>query len=136
MKSKTLFLLVVALFCMVLVLVSCESLTVGWKSGKKHGQGPPPHAPAHGYRHKYQGVKLMYDSGLGVYVVIEFPDHYYYKGQYYRLKNAQWQVSGHIDGLWEPVSEESLPPGLRAKEIEKGNSKEHPGLGLGTQKKK
>jgi len=136
MKPKISILLAVALGCMALMLVSCESLTVGWKSGGKPGLGPPPHAPAHGYRHKYQGVELVYDSGRGVYVVVEFPDHYYYKDHYYRLENAQWQVGVHINGPWEPVSEEFLPPGLRAKEKEKGKSKEHPGRGLGTGKKK
>jgi len=136
MKPKISVLLAVALGCVVLMLVSCESLTVGWKSGEKRGLGPPPHAPAHGYRQKYQGVELVYDSGRGVYVVVEFPSHYYYKDHFYRLENSKWEISVNIAGPWELVSEESIPAGLRAKEKEKDKSKGHPGRGLGTQKQK
>jgi hypothetical protein len=99
----------------MLVLISCESLTVRSTSGKKQGHGPPPHAPAHGRRYKQQGVELVYDSGRGVYVVVGLPNHYYSEGNYYRLRDTRWQVGVHIDGPWQPVSEESLPPGLRAK---------------------
>ena len=56
MKSKTLFLCAVVLACATLMLASCSS--VG------SGNGPPQHAPAHGYRHKHRakGVELVYDS--------------------------------------------------------------------------
>ena len=134
MKFK--FLSAVVLVCMPLTLVSCKSLSIGVGSGRKHKHEPPPHAPAHGYRHKHQGVELVYDSGRGVYVVINFPHHYYFKGHYYRLRETQWEVGVHIDGPWEFVSEGSLPPGLRAKGKAKGKSKEHPGRGLGLEKKK
>lgn len=57
MKSKTLFLCAVVLACAAITLVSCSS--VG------RGNGPPPHAPAHGYRHKHRAksVEIVYDSG-------------------------------------------------------------------------
>ena len=53
MKLKNSSLLAVALACAALMLVSCESLTIGL--GGKGRHGPPPHAPAHGHRHKHQG---------------------------------------------------------------------------------
>ena len=130
MKLKFSFLLAAALTCSTLVLISCRSLTIGGPSGRKRGHGPPPHAPAHGYRHKQHGVELVYDSGRGVYVVVELPNHFYFKGHYYRHRETQWEVGVHIDGSWELVSEKSLPPGLRGKEKGKGKSKEHPGRGL------
>jgi len=138
MRFKSISLSVVVLVCATLMLVSCNSFSIGAGSGRKHKHGPPPHAPAHGYRHKHQGVELVYDSGRGVYVVIDFPHHYYFKGHYYRLRETQWEVGVHIDGPWEFVSEDSLPSGLRAKEKGKGKgkSKEHPGRGLGLEKKK
>ena len=67
-----------------------DSLTIG-AGGHPHargrGHGPPPHAPAHGYRHKAQrhGAELEFDSGLGVYVVVGVPLHYYLDGLYLRL---------------------------------------------------
>lgn len=136
MKYKTSLLLAVALGCVALMLVSCESLTIGSKSVEKPGHGPPPRAPAHGYRQKYQGVELVYDSGRGVYVVVEFPLHFYHKESFYRFHESQWEISTDIKGPWNVIAEEEVPAGLRAKEKEKGKSKEHPGRGLGTQKKK
>jgi len=134
MKSKTFILSVVTLGCAALMLVSCESTTIAWKSSEKHGQGPPPHAPAHGYRQKYQGVELVYDSGRGVYVVVEFPLHFYLKGSFYRFHESQWEISTDIKGPWKVIAGEELPAGLRAKE--KGKSSEHPGRGVGTGKKR
>ena len=135
MRLKHIFLSAV-LACAVLTLVSCESLTIGRKSGGKRGHGPPPHAPAHGYRHKHQGVELVYDSGRGVYVAVEFPLHFYLKGSFYRFHDSEWEISANIKGPWKVIAEEELPPGLQAKEKGKGKSKEHPGRGRGTQKKK
>jgi hypothetical protein len=134
MKHKHTFLLAVTLICATLVLVSCRSLTFRRRSGHKHG--PPPHAPAHGYRHKQHGIELVYDSGRGVYVVVELPNHFYFKGHYYRHRETQWQIGVHVDGPWEVVSEKSLPPGLRGKKKGKGKLKEPPGRRLGLEKKK
>lgn len=136
MKFSVSSLLAVALVCATLMLVSCKSLTIGAGSGPKHGHGPPPHAPAHGYRHKHHGVELVYDSELGVYVVVDFPDHFYFKGRYYRFGELHWEVGVHIDGPWESISAETLPPGLRGKGKGKGKTREHPGRGLGLEKDK
>ena len=140
MKSKLLSLSAVALACAALALVSCERPTIGTGSRGKRGHGPPPHAPAHGHRAKHGGVELVYDSGLGVYVVVDFPSHYYCKGSYYRVRGTQWEVSVHIDGPWKSASEGALPPGLRAKAKGKATGKGKPdgppGRGGGAQKKK
>jgi len=136
MKHKYSFLLAVALICATLVLISCRSLTVRRSSGYKRGHGPPPHAPAHGYRHKQHGVELVYDSGRGVYVVVELPNHFYFKGRYYRHRETHWEIGVHVDGPWDVVYEESLPPGLRGKKKGKGKLREPPGRGLGHEKKK
>ncbi|MHC4111078.1 MAG: hypothetical protein ACYSUY_08380 [Planctomycetota bacterium] len=65
MKSKTLFLCAVVLACAALMLASCSSVGVYHKSSKKigRGNGPPPHAPAHGSRHEHKtkDVELVYD---------------------------------------------------------------------------
>jgi hypothetical protein len=88
------------------------------------GHGPPPHAPAHGYRHKNRdGVDLVYDSGCSLYVVSGLNDHYYCDGRYYRLRDAGWQVSVSIDSGWKPAAEKSLPSGLKAKKKAKHASK-------------
>lgn len=121
---------VIVLVCAGLVLSSCDSAMVGW--GRRPRYGPPPHAPAHGYRHKHHGVELAYDSGRGLYVVVGFPNHFYYGGHFYRYQSTRWEVSTHIAGSWKPVSGQFVPPGLRAKK----KAKEHPGRGRGTRKSK
>jgi hypothetical protein len=78
--------------------------------------GPPPHAPAHGYRHKHagDGVILVYDTDIDVYVVNGHRDCYYSAGQYFRLAEASWEWSVNIEGPWKVVAHSSdLPPGLR-----------------------
>jgi hypothetical protein len=80
--------------------------------------GPPPHAPAHGYRmkHAHDGVELVYDSGIDVYVVTGFRNCYYSAGQYFRLEASFWEWSASVDGPWKALSSDSdLPPGLRHK---------------------
>jgi hypothetical protein len=80
--------------------------------------GPPPHAPAHGYRHKHRdGVELVYKSDIGVYVVVGYDGHYFHKDTYYRLRDDRWQVSVRIDGKWTPVSKKKIPPGLRKRHV-------------------
>jgi hypothetical protein len=140
MRFKSISLSIVVLVCATLMLVSCSSFSIGAGSGRRrvYRHGPPPHAPAHGYRHKQHGVELVYDSGRGVYVVIDLPNHYYFKGRYYRRGEVQWEVGVQIDGPWEFISEDAMPKGIRAKEKgkgkAKGKSKEHPGRGLGLEK--
>jgi hypothetical protein len=78
------------------------------------GHGPPPHAPAHGYRHKHgDGVNLVYDSGLGLYLVADVTGRYYWKGNYYRHRGSQWELSVSLGGPWIAAHRSKLPPGLK-----------------------
>ncbi|MHC4646738.1 MAG: hypothetical protein ACYTBJ_14665 [Planctomycetota bacterium] len=121
MKSRRFVLSVLALAAVV-VLASCSLLAVHRRP--RHKCGPPPHAPAHGHRHKnHDDVQLAYDSGRGVYVVVGIDDHYYWNGHYYRLSHSGWQVSVSMGGRWKPASEESLPVGLKVKKKAKHASK-------------
>jgi hypothetical protein len=81
-----------------------------------HTPGPPPHAPAHGYRSKHRtGAELRFDSDLGVYVVVGEADVYFQDGWFIRIRNGAWQFSATLGGKWEVRSAKSVPPGLRSK---------------------
>ena len=81
------------------------------------GHGPPPHAPAHGYRAKSrQGADLVFDSGLGVYVVVNLPGVYFWGDFYFREgRDGHWERCDRPDGAWVGIVDASLPPGLRGK---------------------
>jgi hypothetical protein len=80
---------------------------------RKHG--PPPHAPAHGYRAKHQNCDLVYDSGLCVYTVVGHRGCYYRDSRYYRRSGSSWQISGSIKGPWRTATVSSVPNGLVAE---------------------
>ena len=84
---------------------------------EKHG--PPPHAPAHGHRHKHHGVDLLFDTGLGVYVVVGHAHHYFHDGRYYRLHESGWRVSAKLDGHWVEIKIKDLPRGLVSVKVKK-----------------
>ena len=96
-----------------------------------HGHGPPPWAPAHGYRHKHQRayqhlgttVDLVFDSGLGVYVVVGIPNSYYWDGFYLRLDAGHWVRAPYLDAHWAPCPADRIPGGLRAKAHGRGQGK-------------
>ena len=77
--------------------------------------GPPPHAPAHGYRRKHpqDDVDLVFDSGLGVYVVVDTPDCWWSDGGYYRWRDGVWSTGVHISGPWAVIKVDAVPSGLR-----------------------
>jgi hypothetical protein len=81
------------------------------------GYGPPPQAPAHGYRYRHpsDGVSLVYDAGLGVYAVVDWPDTYWYSGRYLSWADGVWRTSTRIRGTWVVVSRERVPAKLVAK---------------------
>ena len=84
----------------------------------KETKGPPPHAPAHGYRHKHKkdNVVLQYDAGLAVYVVSGYRDCYYDDGVYFRFSGGTWEMGARIDGPWKvAVVDRDLPSGLKKK---------------------
>jgi hypothetical protein len=103
----------------------------------EEGNGPPPHAPAHGYRHKHakDDVTLVYDTGIDVYIVSGMPGCYFSAGQYYRDSGTAWEWSVSIEGPWKTVkSSTDLPPGLRAKGHDKGNKHKDENKGKGKSK--
>ena len=138
MKAKLVFLLSLLVACAVPLLMSCEDshTTVAVGAGHSHGHAPPPHAPAHGYRRKHHGGEIEYDSAWGVYVVVDFPSHYYYGDHYYRYHDSHWQVGLRVDGPWKTVSHEALPARIRGKHAAKGKTMQPPGRGRGAQKNK
>ena len=80
----------------------------------KKGHGPPPHAPAHGYRARTgDGIEIVYDSKLGVYVVFGISSHYYSDGIYYRVNGDQWEATSRFHGSWKVVAGYKVPFGLR-----------------------
>jgi len=81
---------------------------------KARGNGPPPHAPAHGYRAKTpQGVNIVFDTQVGVYVVVDLPGSYWLDDRYYRESAQGWLVGAGVDGPWAACASSDLPPGLR-----------------------
>ncbi|MDX1648534.1 MAG: hypothetical protein R3263_01650 [Myxococcota bacterium] len=79
------------------------------------GHGPPPHAPAHGYRHHHAGHELVFDAHRGVYVVVGVPDLYFRDGRFYRHRGGTWERAAETGGPWSRVSKGALPPGLAKK---------------------
>ena len=79
--------------------------------------GPPPHAPAHGYRHKHHshGVDLVFDSEFGVYAVVGMHDIFFYDDHFYRYLDGGWSVSVGLDRGWVRVEPRKLPKGLARK---------------------
>jgi hypothetical protein len=107
----------VALVAMCSTFTAC-STTVRYTSGGavKHAKkrhGPPPHAPAHGYRHKHGDVVLVFDSALEVYAVHGHAHHYFHGKHYYRSTNSGWEMTTHFGKRWKPCSTKKLPKGLR-----------------------
>lgn len=122
MSFKTITSLLATSACILLMTASCSRYGVRHQPTVSRGNGPPAHAPAHGYRHKQvDGMELVFDSGRGVYVVVGLSDHYYHDGYFYRLRGDLWEMSLKHDGNWNVVSENSLPPGLQVKVKAKGN---------------
>lgn len=108
------------LLSLAIAMPACRSTAVYRKTSSPvvvvKQTGPPPHAPAHGYRHKHrQGVELIYNAEIGVYLVMGY-DHYYFHGdRFYRLTNGSWEVSVEIGGKWKTIPDKKVPPGLHKK---------------------
>lgn len=85
----------------------------GAKVKKSKGHGPPPHAPAHGYRHKHeQGVELQYDSGVGAYAAVGLQGVYFNNDLYLRIVGGYWQASVHFGGPWRVAAPHEVPEKL------------------------
>jgi hypothetical protein len=118
MGTKRMMWLVASALAVVLLLASCNSVGVYRVRGRGPGigHGPPAHAQAHGYRRQQiGGYDLIYDSALGVYVVMGLSDCYYHNGHFYRLHGDIWQVSLRADTDWRVAAHDALPSGLRLK---------------------
>jgi hypothetical protein len=102
-----------------------------------------PAHPAHGYRQVQGGIEMVYDSGMGLYIVTGYPNNFFYSGRYYRYREPNWEISVNINGPWRSESFQSLPRGLKERGEfkqpppgrDKGGSVEPPGHGRGNEKK-
>jgi hypothetical protein len=87
-------------------------------------KGPPPWAPAHGYRHKHEsGVELVFDSGLGVYVVLGHDGYYFHKDRFYHYTDGKWFRSVSFTTSWGAVRIDDVPARLRVKHVKKSKKK-------------
>jgi len=101
------------LFGGFMLLAGCSAYPI---YGQNRGYSPPPQAPAHGYRYKHQGHDLVYDSGLGAYVVVGMTGVYFYDGIYYRYARDHWYYTYDLNKKWRPGRDSrGLPPGLAKK---------------------
>ena len=80
---------------------------------------PPPHAAAHGLRHRQDAepgepgaARIAFDSERGFHVVVGYPDHYWDAGRYFRLKRGEWRVADHVEGPWVRVEARDVPLAL------------------------
>lgn len=108
-------LLVLGIALLSLTASGCVNrASVGYGDGRHYHDGPPPHAPAHGYRAKHHHHDMVYDSRLGAYVVLGYNDHYYNDGWYFRYHDGFWQISAELGGRdWRDVDHYRVPEGLR-----------------------
>ena len=107
--------LTIALAAALLAACVAVAPAPGPGPAKSQGHGPPPHAPAHGYRAKTpQGVSVLFDTQIGVYVVVDVPGNYWLDDRYYRKQDANWVVSASVEGPWAPCPLGDLPKGLQA----------------------
>jgi hypothetical protein len=90
-----------------------------------HAPALPPWAPAHGHRHKHrEGIELRYDAGLGVYLVVGHPGHYFRGELFFQQVRGTWTASTGIEGPWWTVAVEDVPLGLRRTEAKR--KRRHP----------
>lgn len=99
-----------------LALAGCGS-GYAVNEGTVYDGGPPPHAPAYGYRyhHPNDRVLLIYDPALAIYRVSGHPSYYFRNGTYYRLRSGSWYTAPHFRGHWTAVNYPSIPSGLQRK---------------------
>lgn len=105
----------VLLFTLIIsmaVTTGCAKPVPVFDEGYQPG-APPPHMPAHGYRHKHENQDLRYDAALGVYVLLDMPDYYYDAERYYRYRDGDWQYTQDLDNEhWRKADRHSVPERL------------------------
>ncbi len=103
---------------------------------RHHRNSPPPHAPAHGHRYRHDhGVDLVFDSGIGAYIVLGFDDLFFFNNNYMRFYDGNWHHADRRDGRWLRAKDRHVPHKLRKarkhnkkgffKNINKRYRKEH-----------
>jgi hypothetical protein len=105
----------------ILYLTGCQTIggvaveSPGYHGSKYEKKGPPPHAPAHGYRHKHHdGHQLVYDSKIGAYVVVNLPDTYFANDLYLRMStDGRWMASATLGRGWRVALASEIPPKMR-----------------------
>lgn len=124
------------IFLAFFFVTGCTTMGVGTRNqshtqpGKHyHKQGPPPHAPAHGYRHKnHDGHELAYDEKLGAYIVVNLSQTYFGNNVYIRMSSdGRWLVSTTVEGRWRPAGPGEVPDKLASyyDRQKSHNSKKH-----------
>tara|TARA_R110002050_G_scaffold268113_1_gene410090 strand:- start:144350 stop:145081 length:732 start_codon:yes stop_codon:yes gene_type:complete len=104
----------------IALLVGCTSNTAVRYDSSPHYKysdvyyrsGPPPHAPAHGYRHHHHSHDMIYDSGIRAYILVGLPGYYYDDGFYFRYSNIGWQFSAYLNDGWRVTDERRVPKTL------------------------
>lgn len=88
---------------------------------KPYKHGPPPHAPAHGYRHRHQhGVEMVFDTAVGAYIVVGHPGIYFFNGIYFHKDTKGfWKSAKHFKGPWHMKDVRKLPMKLKNKSLKK-----------------
>lgn len=120
--------LLVTLMMTMAVASGCAKRGPVFDEGYQRG-GPPPHAPAHGYRHKHKNHDMRYDSALGVYVLLDLLDYYYDGDRYYRYRDGDWQYARELDNeRWRKADRRSVPERLYQQYSQ---SEGQPGKGRG-----
>ena len=107
---------IIALAASTLTITGCAVYPV--QQDYAYGQysnGPPAYAPAHGYRTINHAPNMVYDSHLGVYVLLDLPDHYYFNNVYYRYNRNNWFYRYKDTDKWRKFDKRKLPPGLARK---------------------
>lgn len=108
-------LLKILIWMMVALFISgcVQQAEPRYGAGTVYHEGPPPHAPAHGYRYQYRNHDLRYDSSLGAYVVIGWQNYFYNDGFYFHYLDGRWLFSARLDSNdWHQARREQLPPNL------------------------
>lgn len=82
---------------------------------KMEPKGPLGQARNGGVRREraMREIDLQYRAELGVFEVVDWPDHYHDGDRYLRWNAGRWESNAELSGRWRPVSASELPSGLR-----------------------
>ncbi|MEE8379802.1 MAG: hypothetical protein V3R49_05460 [Gammaproteobacteria bacterium] len=80
---------------------------------RQHRNSPPSHAPAHGYRQQHHDVDMIFDSGVGAYIVLGFDNLFFFNNNYMRFYDGYWHYSERHNGRWHRANDRHVPHKLR-----------------------